>query len=48
MRAVGIVIKNGVVDDEPDKTVESLRVNPELATKSIWTMDLPVIKKEEL
>jgi hypothetical protein len=48
LRTVGIVVKNWVIYDERNETVECLRLNPELPTKSFWAMKPPVVEKMEL
>jgi hypothetical protein len=48
LRTVGIVVKNWVIYDEHNETVECLRLNPELLMKSFWAMKPPVVEKMEL
>jgi hypothetical protein len=40
---VGVVVKNRVVFNLGDETVKGLWLNPELATKTLWAMNPPVI-----
>jgi hypothetical protein len=48
LRAVGVVGKDGVVEDEHDKAIKGLWVNTDLAVKTFRTMDPPAVKKVNL
>jgi hypothetical protein len=45
---VGVVVKDWVINDERNKTVKCLRLDPKLSTKSLRAMKPPVVKEVKL
>jgi hypothetical protein len=45
LRGVGIVGKDGVVDNKTEEAVKCLRIDTKLATKKFWAMDPPVVEE---